>query len=413
MITRFLFILSCLPALAWGQAPMNLSLAESEALWRAHSRELALSRTAVEGAEADVQTAGQRPNPFLSLGLLSISPSSGIGAGRWKDKKMDNVLRVDQVIERGDKRALRVRGAESRLEAARQDLDDTARQQLAELRRAYYGLLLAQDKARLAQESAQLQARGLEVAERRLKAGDIAPVEVSRLAVDKARADNDARQAQSELEQARYVLAYLIGREREAASLQASDPWPAVQAGAEEANLAARPDLEAARRRVAAAEADRDLARALRHRDVSVGMQVERNNQNAPTNSVGFGVSVPLFLWHEHEGDIRRAEADYNAARLQLAQLEAQVGGQLGQLGSALRAARDRLQRLEQGLLADAERVAAAAELAYAKGAMNLMDLLDARRTLRQVRIEAATARAEYAMARSDWQLAAEYGKEQ
>ena len=64
-------------------------------------------------------------------------------------------------------------------------------------------------------------------------------------------------------------------------------------------------------------------------------------------------------------------------------------------------------------MLADAERVAAAAELAYNKGAMGLMDLLDARRTLRQLRIEALTARADYAKALSDWQLAAEYGKNQ
>ena len=81
--------------------------------------------------------------------------------------------------------------------------------------------------------------------------------------------------------------------------------------------------------------------------------------------------------------------------------------GQLAQARSALLAARDRLQRLEGGLLADAKRVADAAELAYGKGAMGLMDLLDARRTLRQVQIEAATARADHAKALSDWRLQA------
>lgn len=79
----------------------------------------------------------------------------------------------------------------------------------------------------------------------------------------------------------------------------------------------------------------------------------------------------------------------------------------------ALLAARDRMKRLEGGLLADAERVAKAAELAYGKGAMSLMDLLDARRTLRQIQIEAASARADYAKALSDWQVQAEYRKPQ
>jgi cobalt-zinc-cadmium efflux system outer membrane protein len=89
----------------------------------------------------------------------------------------------------------------------------------------------------------------------------------------------------------------------------------------------------------------------------------------------------------------------------------AQAVGSADQAVSALRSAEERLRRLEAGLLADAERVAKAAELAYSRGAMNLMDLLDARRTLRQIQIETATARADYAKALAAWRLQADYGK--
>jgi cobalt-zinc-cadmium efflux system outer membrane protein len=88
---------------------------------------------------------------------------------------------------------------------------------------------------------------------------------------------------------------------------------------------------------------------------------------------------------------------------------QAQAVGQVAQARNALLSARDRIARLENGLLADAERVAKASEFAYAKGAMGLMDLLDSRRTLRQIQIEAASARADYAKALSDWQLQAEF----
>lgn len=407
------WLLLCLfPLLVHAETGRSLSLHEAERLWREHSRELAVQQQAVAGAQADVLTAGQIPNPALSLNLQSISPASGYGAGSLKEKRMDDILRVEQLLERGGKRELRQRGAESRLEAARFDFDDLARQQRALLRRAYFDLMLAQDRQRLAAESAELQARGLAVADKRLRAGDIAPVERSRLAVDKARADNEARQAQSDLEQARQALAYLVGYDDPAQPLLAVDAWPVPGALPGEARLDQRPDLEAARRRMAAAQADRDLARSLRQRDLSIGMQLERNNQGSPTNSFGLGVSMPLFVWHEHEGEIRRAEADLESSRLQYEQTRALAGTQMYQARSALLAAGDRLQRLEQGLLADAERVGAAAELAYNKGAMGLIDLLDARRTLRQVRFEAATARADYAKALSDWQLMAEYGKE-
>lgn len=410
---RLLVLLMLVPLAALAQGTAKLSLAEAEALWRQHNHELQLARTAVAGAAADVRAAGQVPNPQVSLNTLSISPWSGYGAGGWKDKKMDTQLRLDQVIERGGKRELRVKAAEARLDAARSDLDDTGRQQLLALQSAYYDLLLAQDRRRVAQDAADLYGKGLEAGKLRQRAGDISQVDLARLQIDKSRADNDVRQAQANLEQAQAALAYLIGQERESRQLQAGDDWPALRDGDLAASdLEQRPDVAAARQRLAAAESARDLARAQKKRDVTVGVQLEHNLQNAPANSYGFGVSVPLFVWHEYEGEIARAEADLDAARRQYAMTLAQAVGSVDQARSAVLSARERRQRLETGLLADAERVAKAAEFAYSKGAMGLMDLLDARRTLRQVQVEAATARAEYAKALAAWRLQAEYGKE-
>jgi cobalt-zinc-cadmium efflux system outer membrane protein len=401
-----------LPAALLAQTPQRLTLAEAEALWQEHNRELQLARSAISGAEADVLTAGQLPNPQVSLNITQISPWSGYGAGPWKDKKMDNVLRLDQLLERGGKRDLRIKGADARLDASRYDLDDTRRQQLLALQQSYFDLRLAQEKRRLAGELAANYDKSLDTGRIRLKAGDISQVELSRLQIDKSRADNEVRQTQAELEQAQVTLAYLIGRERDAAQLVAADNWPPLgDHQLKRGDPERRPDVAAARLRVAAAEAARDLAKAQKTRDVTLGIQYEHNLQNEPTNSYGFGVSIPLFIFHEYEGDIARAEADLTTARLLYDRTLAQAVGGSDQASSALRSAEERLRRLETGLLADAERVAKAAELAYSRGAMNLMDLLDARRTLRQIQIETATARADYAKALAAWRLQADYGK--
>lgn len=390
----------------------GLTLSQAEALWRQYSRELKLAAVAVDAAAADRVTAGQRPNPDLALNTLAISPWSGYRSGGWERKKMDTVLRVEQLIERGGKRELRQRGADERLAAVRFDAEEIGRQQLLDLRGAYFDLRLSQERLRLAQETAALYRRSVEAGQLRKKAGDIAPVDLTRLQIDLARAETELRAAQAGREQAQQALAYLIGGEAQAGELVATDDWPLPNADElQSAGLDARPDLAAARRRVAAAEAERDLARAKRTRDLTVGVQYEHNLQNAPTNSYGFGVSVPLFLWHEHEGEIARADADFNAARLQLEQLQAQVGGEVAVARSALLAARDRLRRIEDGLLADARRVAEAAEFAYRRGAMGLLDLLDARRTQRQVEAEALIARADYARAWAAWTLQANYKK--
>ena len=150
---RLLLSILLLPCLCHADGSIALSLADAEALWQQHSREIMLAQAAVTGAAADVRVAGQRPNPDVSLNVLSISPWSGYGAGGWSEKKLDTVLRIDQLVERGGKRDLRIKGAESRLEASRFDLDDTARQQLGVLRYAYYNLRLAQEKLVLAHET--------------------------------------------------------------------------------------------------------------------------------------------------------------------------------------------------------------------------------------------------------------------
>lgn len=86
---RRLFItLLLLPLAVLAKPAPDLSLAEAESLWQAHNRELQLASSALAGAEADVQTASQVPNPHLSLNLASISPATGYGSGSLKDKKM-------------------------------------------------------------------------------------------------------------------------------------------------------------------------------------------------------------------------------------------------------------------------------------------------------------------------------------
>lgn len=422
-----LLVALCAASFAFAQegAPvLRLSLAEAESLWATHNREVRLARSAVSGAEADVTSAGQAPNPQVSLNVASLSPQEGVGGGGLRDKRMDSVVRVEQLIERGDKRELRTLAAEAMLKASRGDLDDTQRQQRKVLWSAYYDLLLAQERRAGAAEAAALYGKGLAASDIRYKAGDISGADLGRLRIEKLRAENDARQARADLEKAQIALAYLIGREASARRLVAADAWPQdetarvtpngsatparsdVATPLPETALAQRPDVRAAQARVDAAEKARDLARALRKRDLTVGVQFEHNQTNSPTNSFGVGVSVPLFLRHEYQGEIARAEADLQAAREQLERVQAQALGEADQARADLDASRERRQRLESGVLADAERVAKGAELAYAKGAMGLLDLLDARRTARQVQLEAMAARADYAKAVAAWRAA-------
>jgi len=377
----------------------DLSLAETEALLLQYNRELQAARRAVESAQAQQLIAGARPNATLSIGSTAIASGS----------KADTVFRIDQPFERGNKRELRLDAAAGLQRAAVSDSLDVQRQQVAAVRGAYFDLKLAQERSQVLAETAQLFAGTLSAAQRRLKAGDLAPADVAKVQVDYERSQNDARVAQAEFARAQIALAYLIGAERDAPELRATDAWPALVRAdmiAVEQAIEARPDVVAARQRVEAAEKLRDLARAQRTRDITVGAQYEYFPNNVPANSVGFGVAVPLFTGYDFSGDIQKAEVDRYAAMDALARTRAVAMNELRRAAEDLNAAADRLGRFDGSLLGAANQSAQASEFAFSRGAISVLEVLDARRTLRAVRLDALAARNDHAKALAAWRAA-------
>ncbi len=358
----------------------TLTLKQAESLFAEKNRELLSARRAVESAEAQTISAGQRPNPQLSLGTVSINPSRGIGSGKFADRNVDSTVRIDQLFERGGKRGLRIASAQNLEDASREDFAATGRSQRIQLHAAFFDLLLAQQKVQIAIETQGLFAETLRAADLRLHTGDVAAADVARIRVDALRGDNDARQAEADRIKAQSTLAYMLGAE----------------------TVAKR--VRAAQLRVDAAQAGRDLAKSMRTRDISVGVQYEHYPPDA-SNTYGFGVSFPLFVNYHYEGEIKKAEVDLYSARDGLERVRAQARGEAQRTLSDLRAAQDRLQRFRGSLMSEAARAADGAEFAYKNGAMGVMDLLDSRRVLRAIQVDAATAQADFAKALSAWEI--------
>ena len=388
-------------------AARDLSLAEAEQLLVTNNRELQAARRAIESAEAQSLIAGARPNATMSINTGSINTSNpGLGPGPLYDKRVDTVFRIDQPFERGNKRELRLDAAAGLQRAAQNDSLDVLRQQLANVQSAYYDLKQAQEKVSVQRDTAQLFSGTFSAAQKRLQAGDLAPADVAKVQVDYERAQNDARAALGDLVRAQTTLAYMIGLEREATELRAVENWPALEradAGAVEQAIDERPDVVAAKARIEAAEKLRDLAKAQRTRDITLGAQYERFPGNLPINSVGFGVSFPIFTGYDFSGDIQKAEVDRYAALDALARAQAVAGTELRRTAADLNAAADRVERFDGTLLDAANRSAQAAEFAFQRGAISVLEVLDARRTLRAVQLEAVTARSDFAKALAAW----------
>lgn len=386
----------------------RLSLSAAEALFHAGNRDLKLAQQAVEGAKADAIAAGQRPNPTLTISQYSLNGVTWHSNNHWDQKTYDTIVNLNQLIERGNKLGLRKEAAQMNVNAAREDLQDVLRSLRITLYGAYYDLLLAQEKERITTDTAALYQKTLEATQRRLKAGDVSPSDVARIRVDVLRAQNDMRLAVAEREKGRMALAYLLGVEPKAKEINVSDPWPSLQAPpveSPETLIERRADVRAAKARLAAADKNRALAYALRTRDISVGVQVEHFPAQPNNNTLGFDMSFPLFINSYYEGQIGRANSDWLAAQQNLERVKALALQEVSKIRADLAAAEERFRRFHDELLTAAKKAADAAEFAYQHGAMGVLDLLDARRTLYATKLDAANTTADYVKTLAAWQI--------
>jgi cobalt-zinc-cadmium efflux system outer membrane protein len=377
------------------------------------------ARAALGAAAADVQVAGQMPNPQLTLAAGSIG--SAVGGGTLWQKTYDHSARIDQLIERGNKPALRLAAALAARAAAGADLAEASRRAASAVAHAHQDLWAAQGRLLQLQAAAALNAESLRLLGRRVKAGDAPALDAIRFRLDDTRLQADLRQAEADGQDLRRQLALLIGaltvaRQLLAQRVDLAPDWAAklpAPLDMTEAFEAAerRPDVVAAVARLRAAEQLRDLAGAGRTRDVNVGLQLDHwptspGNSSGTGNTVSLSLTVPLFVHHANEGALLRAEADLSLAQDALRRSRDTAAAELARSAAQTRNAAERRRLVVEQLEPAAEQVAAGAELAYQRGASSALDVLDARRSLRTVRIERVNADADLAKALADWQVA-------
>ncbi|MBU3723951.1 MAG: TolC family protein [Burkholderiaceae bacterium] len=356
-----------------------------------------LALVQLDSARAERTIAGQIPNPQASFGAASINPQKGVKGGN-QQYQIDWLARIDQLIERGGKRELRISQAESGLLASRWQSADTMRTALLALSHAWSELWAAQDRELLL-DTALIDFRRIEEVSRlRYNAGDIAQADLSRVVIDLQRIENDREQARAERLRAQQVLAFVLMLPPDSAEIRLSSPWPALQGTFPEPDaMVIRPEIAAAEALVEKTRSARELARTLGTRDVVVGVQADRYPAPAGDgNTFGLYASVPLFTWHRYEGELAKSESDYTAALLTRQRLENQTKTRQVQLLQEREVSLGRWRRLRDNALPLGDRVSASIRLAYEQRAISLLDMLDALRVHRLLQIDTLEARLQY-----------------
>ena len=390
------------------ELPQQLSLEQSVQILRSKSLDLLMAEAAVHSAEGDVGIAGAVPNPAINAGYgRALNYSSGppfcsvpgtCDANQYTVGISDQAAIEDSL---SGKRDLRLRVANRALAAARMSRTDALRIIEFQVKSAYAQVAQAQRAVAFSKDVQATNVKTLELFQARMRSGAINEGDLARIETQKLGADQAVDQAGESLRQARVALAFLLGVRGPVNDFTVDEHTldfsvPPQIAGVDEDRflrmaLDHRPDLLAQGYQRASAEAAIALARRQRFPDIALSAQYTQtgSGQSAiqpPTLS--FGITAPIPIFYQQQGEIRKAEANYDTQSLQQAKTTAQVVSDVGAAMSAFSTARGLVERMERQLRPAAERAFQITRLQFDKGAATLMDFLDAQRTYIGINVE-------------------------
>ena len=399
------------PALgqATGTSRLTLDEAIQMALQRNHN--LLAARTTIPQAEAEETTANLRPNPslfadweYLPLGSPAHQNPNLYGGHSTSDYLHDNTegdIGLSYLLERGKKRQHRLQAAKDITAQTRSLVTDNERGLTFSVASLFVSVQLAQSTIELAEKDLKSFQKTVELGELRFNKGAISEDDYLKIKLQLLQFETDYQQAELAKIQALSDLRQLLGYESVSADYDVAGPfdYQPLNGNLEDFQLKAlqnRPDLRAAQQGVTAARSQYELQRAIGKPDVTV--QGNYSHVNAINAATVYG-SIPLPIFNRNQGEIART-------RLAIIQAQEQEKATNGQALTDVRDAYDGLrvsdrivQLYRSGYLEVAQKDRDIAEYAYQRGAVSLLDFLDAERNYRATQLAYRQALASYLLA--------------
>lgn len=366
----------------WAAAE-SLTLAKTLALLEQHNPALASAKAAQEGAQAGLVTARQYPNPEIEIagGL-----SSGLGDGALSGS--NEAAFVSQALDLPFVREARRQVAEAGISSA-----DQANRQVwllvqAQTQQAFYDILRRKAQLQVSEDNEKLLQQIRDKVALKVEVGEAARYEIVKAEAELLNAVKLRNSAQVEVQDAKSALRALFADalpydfETDGALPPALPQLPELD-GLRNTVLDQQPALQQIRAQVQKAQAELELQETMRYPVPTLKAGVE---QDPGLKQWQVGISLPLPLWNQRQGEIGEAAAALKQSQAEARQLELKIVRELENAYNRYLNADRQVRTFELGLLEQAEKALQVAEAAYRLGERGILDYLDAQRTYRSVR---------------------------
>jgi cobalt-zinc-cadmium efflux system outer membrane protein len=334
---------------------------------------------------ADLVIAGQLANPELSM-FFPVGP---------KEWEWTLAVPLDALL----KRPRRVAAAESESRRVAQQLIQEGLNLVRDVRVAYADWLLAADRLDLARESSAQRADLLRRASAAQKAGEVSPLDVSAANIYHLRGEDESGRAALEWQLTTQRLQMLIGIQDICSSVRpaAGDLLPLLHAPCDCCELvsravAARPDVLAADEALNAAG---ERARLARFDAMTFRGAIDYNDDGDKGEEAGPGLDVTLPVFHQNQGQVARAEAEWEQLRRRARTVRDNAALEVNQSAARFVQAQQAFQLLSQRIVPPARAAYQSALRAYFERGASLPHLLELSRQVDESQLRRAETIAE------------------
>jgi cobalt-zinc-cadmium efflux system outer membrane protein len=348
----------------------------------------------IDESRAAEITAYLRPNPDLTLSAdgTQLTPYEGVYrpfAGTQISPA------ISYLHEREHKRELRRDQAKESTAVTESTYRDQERGLLFTLRSAFVQTLQAKAVLQNAQENLAYWDRELEVERTRLKAGDLAEVDLDRLELQRVQFESDYETAIVNLRTSKIQLLMLLNDRTPIDRFDVSGPFDfagELMSLEEFRNIAleTRPDLKAAVETVELARLTYKLAVADGSTDPTFSVWWTHNpsfNNPYDYNTIGASVSIPLRIFDRNQGQKALTQIDIGRSERLKDANEAQVYNDVDSAYYTLVQNVNLLRPYKTKYLKLASDTRDKMSFAYQNGGASLLDFLDAEKANRDTRL--------------------------
>jgi len=368
----------------------------------------------IDESRAAEITAYLRPNPDLSISTDGFQVASNSGTFR----PLSGVVvtpGISYLHEREHKRELRRDQAKEATAIAESSYQDAARGLLFNLHTAFVNVLQAKAFLENAKLNLTYWDHELEVDRKRLQAGDLAPVDVARLELQRVQFESDFETATVSLRTAKIQILMLLNDRTPIEKFDVTGQYDfseELRPLEEYRNvaLAARPDLKVAMQNVELAKVTYKLTVANGSTDPTFSVWYSWNpsfSNPYADQTVGGSINIPLRIFDRNQGEKARTQVDIARNERLRDAAEAQVFNDVDSAYYTLIQNVNLLKPYKAKYLKMAADVRDKVEFSYHNGGNSLLDYLDAEKSYRDVRLAYLNLIGSYLTAAAQMNMAA------